>query len=152
MKIIRLEKNYGVKYRKIAHVMENGMRVPVKPELLRWAYSIEDLTNRFKKLADWESGKICPTLKQLEAFAKATYVPIGHLFLNKPPEEKIPIPDFRTIGNREIPRPSPDLLDTIYLCQQRQNWYRNFVQSGGVLPKNKIMLNLLSCAQKVGIK
>ena len=115
------------------------MRVSVKPELLRWAreranYSIADLTDHFKKLAAWENGEIRPTLKQLENFARATFVPIGYLFLNKPPEEKIPIPDFRTVENREIPQPSPDLLDTIYLCQQRQNWYRDFARSVGQRP------------------
>jgi hypothetical protein len=51
------------------------------------------------------------------------------LFLAEPPVEKIPIPDFRTIRNKPIARPSPDLLDMIYVCQQRQEWYRDFARS-----------------------
>ncbi|GAB4255782.1 MAG: ImmA/IrrE family metallo-endopeptidase [Thermoleophilia bacterium] len=105
------------------------LRVDVKPELLRWAreragLGIEDLRRKFSAAEAWERGQAKPTLKQLEAFAKATFVPVGYLFLPEPPEERLPIPDLRTIRNKEIRRPSPDLLDTIYLMQRRQAWLR----------------------------
>jgi transcriptional regulator with XRE-family HTH domain len=111
-----------------------SIRVEVKPTMLRWArersgLDADDLANRFPKLADWERETVRPTLKQLEGFAKATHAPIGYLFLSEPPIERIPIPDFRTIENRRISRPSPDLLETLYLCQPRQEWYRDFTRS-----------------------
>jgi Zn-dependent peptidase ImmA (M78 family) len=114
-------------------------RVEIQPEMLRWAYERAGLaggalSHRIPQLAAWESGEKQPTLKQLEAFAKATHTPVGYLFLPEPPVERVPIPDFRTVGNERIDRPSPDLLDTLYLCQQRQEWYRDFARSTGEAP------------------
>ena len=114
-------------------------RIGVKPALLRWARersgrSVHDLQRRFPKFDAWERGEVLPTLKQLEAFAKTTHTPIGYLFLQEPPVEKLPITDFRTMGDVDVSRPSPDLLDTLYLCQQRQDWYRDEVRSAGEEP------------------
>jgi Zn-dependent peptidase ImmA (M78 family) len=111
-------------------------RVAVRPELLRWALdrsgrSVEGLAAKFPRLAAWERGEAEPTLRQLEQFAKATYTPVGFLFLREPPVEEVPIPDFRTLPGAHRDRPSPDLLDTIYLCQQRQEWYREFARTMG---------------------
>ena len=114
-------------------------RVPVQPELLSWAreradLSVDALARRFPQLDAWERGEVHPTLKQLEAFAKATFTPVGFLFLDEPPVEAVPIPDFRTVANVHMGRTSPDLLDTLYLCQQRQEWYRDFARSMGDQP------------------
>ncbi len=115
------------------------MRVEVKPELLRWAgqrsmIERDALEERFPKLQAWENGEGLPTLKQLENFARATHTPFGYFFLPEPPVERMPIPDFRTVAGARVRRPSPDLLDTIYLCQQRQEWYREFARSIGERP------------------
>ena len=114
-------------------------RVDVEPELLRWAreragLSSDALAGGFPSLHAWERREVRPTLKQLERFAKATFTPIGYLFLREPPIERIPIPDFRTVADARLDDPSANLLDTIYLCQQRQDWYREFVQSTGGEP------------------
>lgn len=114
-------------------------RVEVKPELLRWARErarlpANALAKRFPQLSDWEAGTTRPTLKQLEQYARATRAPFGYFFLPEPPVEQLPIPDFRTMAGRRLERPSPDLLDTIYLCQQRQEWYRDFAQAQGQAP------------------
>lgn len=115
------------------------IRVDIKPELFSWAreragLESDALAHRFPKLAAWEQGTVTPTLKQLEDFAKATHTPVGFLFLQQPPVEEIPIPDFRTIRNKAISRPSPDLLDMMYVCQQRQEWYRDFARSERAAP------------------
>jgi Zn-dependent peptidase ImmA (M78 family)/transcriptional regulator with XRE-family HTH domain len=115
------------------------IRVEVRPELLRWAreragFSVASLARRFPRAEAWERGEARPTLKQLESFAKATYTPVGFLFLSEPPVEQVPIPDFRTVDNLHVGHPSPDLLDTVYVCQQRQEWYRDFARSMGEEP------------------
>ena len=110
------------------------MRVEVKPSLLMWAreragLDVPTLSKKFPKLPEWEAGEHQPTLKQLEGFAKATHTSVGYLLLPEPPVESLPIPDFRTMGDRPLSRLSADLLDTVYACQQRQDWYRDFART-----------------------
>jgi len=116
-----------------------GLTVHVKPELLRWAreragWSLEGLKKPFPKIDVWERGEAQPTLKQLERLARTLRVPLGFLFLDSPPDETLPIPDFRTMAPAGYPTPSPDLLDTIYVCQQAQEWYRDYLVSIGEEP------------------
>ncbi|EXI69525.1 MAG: hypothetical protein AW08_00018 [Candidatus Accumulibacter adjunctus] len=114
-------------------------RIPVNRELLTWAreragLNTLELAGRFPKLGEWEDGTLLPTLRQLEEFARTVHVPIGYLFLPAPPQEALPIPDFRTLPDRVVARPSPNLLDTIYLCQQRQDWFRDYARVHALAP------------------
>ena len=109
-------------------------RVAVAPALLNWARQRAGLSRgdlaKFP-LHAWESGELEPTFKQLTAFARATHTPIGYLFLSEPPAEQLPIPDFRTMTNQRVGSATPDLLDVIYACEQRQDWYRSFAEAHG---------------------
>jgi len=112
------------------------MRVTVAPELLTWAsdragLNADLLSRHFPKYEEWLQGVTQPTLKQLESFAQKTHVALGLFFLPEPPQEQLPIPDFRTMDALSITEPSSDLLETIYLCQQKQDWYRDYQQTQG---------------------
>jgi Zn-dependent peptidase ImmA (M78 family) len=107
-------------------------RVKIQPELLQWAQEraeldTAELCSKFPKYKEWISGETSPTFKQLEEFAAHAYVPLGYLLLSEPPEETLSIPDFRTVTNRKVKRPSPHLLDTIHAAQLRQSWMREFL-------------------------
>lgn len=105
--------------------------------VLRWAatrarLSDEKLSQKFGKWAAWLTGDAQPTLRQLEDFARLTHTAIGYFFLPEPPALNLPVPDFRTVGDRALAQPSTELLDVLYLCQQRQDWYREYARLHGL--------------------
>lgn len=110
-----------------------GASIPV----LRWAahharLPDDALASRFRKWPLWLSGEAQPTLKQLEDFARLTHTAIGYFFLPEPPALTLPVPDFRTLRDATLTEPSSNLLDTLYLCQQRQDWYRDHARVHGL--------------------
>jgi len=110
--------------------------VTVKPELILWAIDrsqlrAEDLARAFPRLNEWRTGKRMPTHRQLQDFASKTMTPLGYFFLDTPPVEKLPIPDFRTVGDTPIGRPSPNLIDTIQVMLRRQGWMRDYLVEEG---------------------
>lgn len=105
--------------------------VNVKPELIRWALersgrSAQTLSRTLPRIGEWEQGTTQPTFRQLEQLAKKTWTPLGYFFLSEPPEERLPIPDFRTVGDTPIQRLSPNLIDTLHTMQRRQTWMREY--------------------------
>jgi Zn-dependent peptidase ImmA (M78 family) len=112
------------------------VRTNVAPTLLEWARERAELSAtavhaRFPKYERWLQKDEQPTLRQLEDFARFARVPFGFLFMAEPPKETLPIPDFRTIRSEKLRRPSPDLLETIYACQDRQEWFREVALADG---------------------
>lgn len=108
--------------------------INVKPELIRWAIersgrSVGTLAHYFPRIEQWmsEHEQAHPTLRQLETLAKKTWTPLGYFFLSEPPEERLPIPDFRTARDQPIRRPSPNLIDTLHTMQRRQAWMRDYL-------------------------
>ena len=114
-------------------------RVPVSPEMLRWAceragFDVAHLAKRMPQLPAWVRRERQPTLKQLEKLAKLTHTPFGYLFLPEPPAERLPVPDYRTVAGTTRGTPSPDLLDTLYAMQRRQEWLREALVENDAAP------------------
>ena len=115
------------------------IRILVPPEMLRWAceragYDVAHVAERMPQLQAWVRRERQPTLKQLEKLAKLTHTPLGYLFLPEPPDERLPVPDYRTVAGAAEARPSPDLLDTLYTMQRRQVWLRESLVENEVEP------------------
>lgn len=115
--------------------------VPASIPVIQWAAQRAGLgdaalARHYPKWPLWLTGEAQPTLRQLEDFAKRTHTAIGYFFLPQPPSMPLPIPDFRTLRDAAMGEPSSNLLDTIYLCQQRQDWFRDHARLHGfpVLP------------------
>jgi Zn-dependent peptidase ImmA (M78 family) len=130
------------KYREQLYLINNDMNtVTASVPVLRWAAQRanlrdEDLTRRFHKWPLWLSGDAQPTLRQMERFAQLTRTAIGYFFLPEPPVLALPVHDFRTQRDELLGEPSSELLDVLYMCQQRQEWYREYASRHGlpVLP------------------
>jgi len=104
----------------------------VNPVMLRWALvrapvGAAEVAKSFKKsestIEKWFSGEAAPTFRQAQQLANQLRVPFGYLFLEEPPEEKIPLPDFRRHpASNDL---SLDLRDVIADVLRKQDWYRD---------------------------
>ena len=122
--------------------MSRRLQITLQPDVLRWArerarFNPDALAHKMQvkleRVLEWEdSGKI--SVAQADNLAHHTHTPVGFLYLPEPPEDRLPIPDFRTRRDNMPLRPSPDLLETIYLMQRRQAWMREELIEEGSEP------------------
>ncbi len=118
------------------------MQLELKPEVLQWArerarLSPAELADKMKRKEEqvhaWEStGKI--KANWAEKLAHVTHTPYGCLFMPKPMEEKLPISDFRTLKDKKLERPSPDLIEVMDLAILRQDWFKDHLITEGGEP------------------
>jgi len=90
--------------------MPKSITVEIEPEVLKWlressGWKIEEVAKRVnttaEAVAEFESGKKSPTLKQLKILSASFKRPLASFFLSKPKEEK-PLPkDYRFLPNRK---------------------------------------------------
>ncbi len=113
-------------------------RVAVSAPVLSWALERSGkaaaVKRKFPRLPEWLEGRSRPTFRQLESLAKATSTPFGYFFLPQPPEDRFPIPYFRTLASESKHRPSPDLLETVQLMERRQAWMHDYLADQGQEP------------------
>jgi len=120
------------------------MNLSLKPKVLQWARERAGLDTAAlakkvggnataERITQWEqTGQL--TFTQAKRLAHVTRTPEGFLYLAEPPDERLPIPDFRTVGDAPVRRPSPDLLDSVQMMQRRQAWMRDFLIEEGEPP------------------
>lgn len=122
-------------------VSDRAIQIDLQPSVLRWARERSHLDPdelarkiavRVERVPAWEeTGRI--SLAQIGRLAARTHTPEGFLFLQAPPEDRLEIPDLRTVGDRPA-GPSPDLLDTVHAMQRRQAWMREELIEQGADP------------------
>ena len=112
----------------------------INPGILRWARERARIgPDRLAKSASvtperilrWEEGIDKPTFKQAQEIARKLHIPFGYLFLSHPPEEKLPIPDLRRIGDHPIGEISADLFDLLADTLYKHDWYRDYLIEQG---------------------
>lgn len=109
--------------------------VEVKPNVITWAiaragFELQEFASNFPNVLGWLDNSKKPTVKQLEKFSHKVHLPFGYLFLSEPPQEKLPIPFFRTNqrAGHASTNVSVNVYDTILLMQQRQDWLREYLR------------------------
>lgn len=107
----------------------------ITPDVLIWAreraqFTVDMLSAKLptktEKLKAWETGELKPTFKQAQNLAKKLHIPFGYLFLSQPPQEKLPLPDLRTLGNKEPESISPNFRKLLNDIKLKQEWYREY--------------------------
>lgn len=96
-------------------------RMPITPEVLTWAreragYELEDLAAKakFRKIAEWESGELGPTYRQLEGISKMLEIPMAMFFFPKPPDLPPIEETFRTLGSTQFNEIPPSIRLLLY--------------------------------------
>jgi Zn-dependent peptidase ImmA (M78 family) len=82
-------------------------------------------------VSQWLNGERLPTFRQAKLAAKKLRVPFGFLFLDEPPDETLPIPDFRTVDGQPIDNISLDLRDLLYSVLRKQEWLSQYLAESG---------------------
>ena len=115
----------------------------ITPDVLAWArdraqMSIDALSvkllTKTERIEAWENGELKPTFNQAQKLARVLHIPFGYLFLSTPPEEKLPIPDLRTIGDSEPETITPAFRDLLNDVKRKQAWYRDYAIENGEKP------------------
>jgi transcriptional regulator with XRE-family HTH domain len=109
----------------------------INSKILTWALdrsrmSRSDVAAKVKvseqQIRNWERNEP-PPFSKARSLAKVLQVLFGYFYLKRPPEDDLPIPDFRRLG-REY-RPTPELLKLVNDVLVRQDCFKDYLKETG---------------------
>lgn len=110
----------------------------INSKILTWAVgrsalSRAEIAKRVKvseeQVRAWEEKDEFPPFKKARDLAKVLQFPFGYFFLPKPPDENLPIPDFRRLANDY--RPTQEFQQALSDALVRQDWFRDYLRESG---------------------
>jgi Zn-dependent peptidase ImmA (M78 family)/DNA-binding XRE family transcriptional regulator len=117
----------------------------INPDILIWARRrcqlsqsvlAKKMSTSAETLNKWEMGQKAPTIRQAQAIAAKTHIPLGYLYLNEPPIERLDLPDLRTVNGIQPNSPSSELLELAALMRERVSWYAEYLRDQGLTSNN----------------
>lgn len=112
-----------------------GINVNVKPEIITWILRTIQLENIAASAVDllykWQTGEKTPTFNQIEEMSRKINIPFGYFFLDQPPTEKCSIVEYRTVDSAVVAEPSRNLIDTVDLMTDIQEWMAEYAVENG---------------------
>lgn len=112
-----------------------GVSVNIKPEIISWILHTIHFENIAGSALDllhkWQTGEKTPTFNQVEEMSKKTNIPFGYFFLDRPPVEECSIVEYRTVDSVSVTEPSRNLIETVDLMRDIQEWMTEYVIENG---------------------
>jgi Zn-dependent peptidase ImmA (M78 family)/DNA-binding XRE family transcriptional regulator len=115
--------------------------IAITSEVFQWARDRAGLTDeklakkihaRPEKIHAWETGQAFPNFQQAQKLASAFGIPLGYLFLSRPPQLTIPIADFRSLPGTEKTAISPNLQEVLDDALRKRDWYAEWRKEEGL--------------------
>ncbi|MDR2747155.1 MAG: hypothetical protein LBB77_06865, partial [Treponema sp.] len=111
------------------------IKVHIAPSILDWIGNVasfegvnNELITHFYK---WKAKEEQPTYAQIETLSDKIHIPLGYFFLQSPPDEPLPLMEYRTIQSAAKTIPGRDLMDTYYQMSSIQDWMRDYLIDSG---------------------
>jgi Zn-dependent peptidase ImmA (M78 family) len=114
----------------------------VSPDVLRWARlsarldetaAAKKVAASVERLESWESGELCPTVRQARTLANAYRIPFAALFLPQPPHSPSRIPrDLRRHAGEISGGPSSEIQRDVREAWNRREIALELIESNGL--------------------
>lgn len=108
----------------------SSVAVSISPDVLVWVLKKIATNQKVSEIAElireWQSGEKTPTFKAIENVSQKTQIPFGYFFLKQPPEEECELIECRTIDSKTLENPSRELIDTVDMMSNVQEWMAEY--------------------------